>query len=101
MVAKKTRSVARNAKDDKLIAIQFKGGAIEVHSDRKFAGSLPGFGFVEEQHEASRFLFRRRHLLPARSNRQTQTPGRSSQMALRRGECRGTAQKRPDRKSEA
>jgi hypothetical protein len=29
-------------------------------SDRRFAGSLTGFEFAEERHEASRFIFRRR-----------------------------------------
>ena len=30
-------------------------------NDRRFAGSLTGFKFEEEQHEASRFLFPRKH----------------------------------------
>ena len=59
---KKTRSVAGLKKGDRLVAIPFKGGVILVApSNRKFAGSMPGFGFEEERHEASRFLFRRKN----------------------------------------
>lgn len=59
---KKTRNVAGIKRGDKLVAIPFKGGVILVASrDRKFAGSLKGFKFAEEQHEASRFIFRRKN----------------------------------------
>ena len=61
MLDKKTRSVAGLKKGDRLVAIPFRGGVILVApTNRKFAGSLSGFGFDEEAHEASRFLFRRR-----------------------------------------
>ena len=59
---KKTRKVAGINKGDRLVAIPFKGGVILVAPrDSKFASSLTGFAFKEERHEASRFLFRRRH----------------------------------------
>ncbi len=58
---KKTRQVAGITKGDRLVAIPFKGGVILVAPrDRKFAGSLTGFEFREERHEASRFIFRRK-----------------------------------------
>jgi hypothetical protein len=61
MVAKKTRPEAQNKIGDRLVAIPFKGGVIlVVPTDRKFVGSMPGFGFEEERHEASRFIFQRK-----------------------------------------
>ncbi len=57
----KTRKIAGINKRTKLVAIPFKGGIILVASmRRKFQGSLIGFRFAEEQHEASRFIFRRK-----------------------------------------
>jgi len=58
---KKTREIAGINKRDRLVAVPFKGGVILLASrDRKFAGSLAGFDFEEERHEASRFLFRKK-----------------------------------------
>ncbi len=58
---RKTRTVAGFRKGDKLVIIPFKGGVILVAPrDRRFAGSLAGLEFAEEQHEASRLLFRRK-----------------------------------------
>ena len=58
---KRIRAVAGIKKGDRLVAIPFKGGVILVSPrDRRFAGSLTGFEFAEEQHEASRFIFRRK-----------------------------------------
>jgi len=58
---RKTRAVAGIKRGDRLVAIAFKGGVILVAPrDRKFAGSLTGFQFVEDRHEASRFIFRRK-----------------------------------------
>ena len=58
---RRTRAVAGIKKGDRLVAIPFKGGVILVAPrDRNFEGSLQGFGFIEEQHEASRFTFRRK-----------------------------------------
>ena len=59
---RKTREVAGIRKGDRLVAIPFKGGVVLVAPrGRKFAGSLKGFGFTEEKHEASRFIFRRKN----------------------------------------
>lgn len=58
---KRTREVAGISKGDRLVAIPFKGGVILVApGERKFIGSLTGFEFREGQHEASRFIFRRK-----------------------------------------
>lgn len=58
---RKTREVAGINKGDRLVAIPFKGGVILVAPrGRKFASSLKGFEFKEEQHEASHFIFRRK-----------------------------------------
>jgi bifunctional DNA-binding transcriptional regulator/antitoxin component of YhaV-PrlF toxin-antitoxin module len=58
---RKTRDVAGIKKGDRLVAIPFKGGVILVAPrDRRFAGSLAGFKFDEERHEASHFIFRRK-----------------------------------------
>ena len=58
---RKIREIAGINKGDKLVAIPFKGGVILVTpGGRKFAGSLKGFGFKEERHGASHFIFRRK-----------------------------------------
>jgi bifunctional DNA-binding transcriptional regulator/antitoxin component of YhaV-PrlF toxin-antitoxin module len=58
---RRTRAVAGIKKGDRLVAIPFKGGVILVAPrDGRFAGSMKGFEFAEEQHEASRFIFRRK-----------------------------------------
>ena len=58
---KKIREIAGISKRDRLVAIPFKGGVILIAPrGQKFAGSLTGFDFEEERHEASRFLFRRK-----------------------------------------
>ncbi len=58
---RRIREVAGIKKGDRLVAIPFKGGVVLVAaSGRKFTGSLTGFGFAEERHEASRFIFRRK-----------------------------------------
>ena len=61
LLDRKTREIAGINKRDKLVAIPFKGGVILVAPQaRKFEGSLTGFKFAEERHEASRFIFRRK-----------------------------------------
>ena len=58
---RKTRAVAGIKKGDRLVTIPFKGGVILVAPrNRRFAGSLTGFEFDEERHEASHFIFRRK-----------------------------------------
>ena len=58
---KKTREIAGLRKGDRLVAIPFTGGVILVSPRHgKFAGSLTSFGFSEQRHEASRYLFRRK-----------------------------------------
>jgi hypothetical protein len=62
LLDRRTREIAGINKRDRLVAIPFKGGVILVAPGaRKFEGSLSGFGFAEERHEASRFIFRRKH----------------------------------------
>jgi bifunctional DNA-binding transcriptional regulator/antitoxin component of YhaV-PrlF toxin-antitoxin module len=58
---KRTREVAGINRGDRLVVIPFKGGVILVTPRGKFKNSLPGFGFKEERHEASRFIFRRKN----------------------------------------
>ncbi len=61
VIDKKARDVAGLKKGDRLVVIPFKGGLILVAPQgRKYTGSLTGFGFGEERHEASRYLFRRK-----------------------------------------
>jgi len=58
---RKTREVAGLKKGARLVVIPFKGGVILVAPrGRKYAGSLAGFQFAEERHEASQFIFRRK-----------------------------------------
>jgi bifunctional DNA-binding transcriptional regulator/antitoxin component of YhaV-PrlF toxin-antitoxin module len=58
---RKTRDVAGLKKGDRLVAVPFKGGVILVATKgHKFEGSLASFNFVEEKHEASRYIFRRK-----------------------------------------
>lgn len=61
LLDRKTMRIAGINRRDKLVVIPFKGGVIlVVPRGRKFQGSLAGFGFGEERHEASRFIFRRK-----------------------------------------
>lgn len=58
---RKTREIAGLKKGDRLVAIPFRGGVILVAPrGRKYAGSLTGFNFAEQLHEASRYIFRRK-----------------------------------------
>jgi hypothetical protein len=48
-------------------AIPYKGGVTLIDvSGKDFVGSKPGFGYKEEEHEASSFLF---HRTKGKSNR--------------------------------
>jgi bifunctional DNA-binding transcriptional regulator/antitoxin component of YhaV-PrlF toxin-antitoxin module len=68
---RKTRKVAGFKRGDKLVAIPIKGGVILVSPrDPRFAGSLSGFKFAEELHEASNLIFRsRRPTAPKRERK--------------------------------
>ena len=56
---RRIREVAGLKKGDRMVAIPFKDGVIlVVPRGRKYSGSLSGFKFIEEEHEASRYLFR-------------------------------------------
>ena len=45
-------------KGAKLVAIPFRGGVMLLDvTGKSFVGNMTGFGFHEEEHEASRFLF--------------------------------------------
>ncbi len=55
---KKVREISGMKKGAKLVAIPFKGGVMLVDvTGKSFVGSLTGFAFDEEEHEASTFLF--------------------------------------------
>jgi len=57
VLERKVRAAAGISKGERLIAIPFQGGVILASAaGKKFAGSLRGFGFREEDHEATRFL---------------------------------------------
>ena len=61
LLGKDLRSKAGLAKGERLVAIPFHGGVILLSlKGRSFKESLPGFGYIEEQHEASRFLLQGR-----------------------------------------
>lgn len=55
----KVRKTAGLKRGDKLVAIPFRGGVILVNAREKFTGSLKGFSYDEERHEASKFLFKK------------------------------------------
>ena len=55
---KKVREVSGMKKGSKVVAIAFKGGVTLVDvSGKIFVGNMSGFGYKEEEHEASKFLF--------------------------------------------
>ena len=57
MSDKKVREVSGMKKGSKLVAIPFKGGMTLVDvSGKSFVGNISGFGYKEEEHEASKFL---------------------------------------------
>jgi hypothetical protein len=57
VLERKVRAVAGIGKGEKLIAIPFHGGVILTSAaGKRFAGSLRGFGFREDDHEAGRYL---------------------------------------------
>ncbi len=59
VLGKRLRRVSGIVKGDKLVAVPFKGGIIIVSTKQSsFVGSLNGFHFVEEKHEADAFLKR-------------------------------------------
>jgi bifunctional DNA-binding transcriptional regulator/antitoxin component of YhaV-PrlF toxin-antitoxin module len=54
------RKTAGIAKGDKLTAIAFHGGIILTSTKgEKFSESLRGFGFREEEHEATKYVMKR------------------------------------------
>ncbi len=59
LLDRKVRETSGLRKGARLVAIPFKGGVILVDASRKsFVGSMRGFAFNEERHEASKFLFK-------------------------------------------
>ena len=57
VLERKVRAVAGIVKGERLVAIPFHGGVILTSAaGKKFAGSLRGLGFREEDHEAGRYL---------------------------------------------
>ncbi len=53
------RKVSGSRKGARIVAVPFQGGVILVDLGRKnFVGSLKGFAYNEERHEASKFLLR-------------------------------------------
>jgi len=70
LLDKKTRAIAGIKKGDKLATIAFREGVILLTPTHpKFVGSFTEFKFVEEQHEASRFIFRKEHVVSYRKRR--------------------------------
>lgn len=57
LLSKDVREKAEIGKEDELVAIPFNKGVILLSPGKSYVGSLTGFGFREEEHEASRFLF--------------------------------------------
>lgn len=59
LLDKKVRETTGFKKGDKLVAIPFKGGVMLVNvKNKSFVGSLDNFKYKEENHEATRFLFK-------------------------------------------
>jgi bifunctional DNA-binding transcriptional regulator/antitoxin component of YhaV-PrlF toxin-antitoxin module len=57
VLEKNVRAVSGIGKGERLTAIPFQGGVILTSArGKRFAGSLDGFKFREESHEADRFL---------------------------------------------
>ncbi len=60
LLGKQLRQTAGVRKGDRLIAIPYKDGVTLLSlKGKRFTASLKGFGYTEEQHEASRYLFRK------------------------------------------
>lgn len=57
LLSKDVREKAEIGKEDELVAIPFNKGVILLSPSESYVGSLTEFGFSEEEHEASRFLF--------------------------------------------
>jgi len=58
LLDKDVREVAGLEKGDELLAIPFKGGIILASlKGKSFIGSLRGFSYNEDVHEASKYLF--------------------------------------------
>ena len=59
LLSKELRRRAGIGKGEELLAIPFRGGMILLSLKGKhFNGSLNGFSFNEEKHEASKYLFK-------------------------------------------
>jgi len=59
LLTMEVRKIAGVKKGDKLVAISFRGGVMLVNAKgKKFAESLTGFSYKEEEHEAEKFLFK-------------------------------------------
>jgi len=57
VLEKRVRNLAGIVKGEKLVAVPFSGGVILASAaGRKFAGSLDGFSFREEDHEADQYV---------------------------------------------
>lgn len=58
LLDKEVRKKAGLEKGDELLLIPFKNGVtLLALKGKKFVGSLSGFGYDEEKHEASKYLF--------------------------------------------
>lgn len=61
LLDKRIREVSGIKKNERLIIIPFKGGAILVSlGEKSFKDSLKGLDYEEGEHEASKYLFGRR-----------------------------------------
>ena len=58
LLGKELREKVGIEKGEELLAVPFHGGIILLSlKGKRFEGSLEGFGFDEEKHEASKYLF--------------------------------------------
>jgi bifunctional DNA-binding transcriptional regulator/antitoxin component of YhaV-PrlF toxin-antitoxin module len=59
LLDKKVREATGFKKGDRLVAIPFTGGVMLVNvKNKSFVGSLTNFKYKEENHEASKLLFK-------------------------------------------
>ncbi len=59
VIPSEIRKIVGISKGDRVLVLPFAGGILLLNlKDKRFEGSLRGFKFVEEMHEASRALFK-------------------------------------------
>jgi bifunctional DNA-binding transcriptional regulator/antitoxin component of YhaV-PrlF toxin-antitoxin module len=58
VLGKRIRRESGIKKGERLVAVPFRGGVVLQAVRGRFTGSLAGFNFVEEEHEADAFVKR-------------------------------------------